>query len=88
MKELGREFQERLTVAVKEDVYSEVLWEGIDKIGSCRERKSEGNHYQDFYALKKIHRARPGLNSRTSDPVANMITTVPPGFKTSDEWRH
>ena len=32
------EFQERLTVAVKEDVSCEVLWEGIDKIGSCGKR--------------------------------------------------
>ena len=30
-----REFQERLTVAVKGDEYCEVLWEGFDKIGSC-----------------------------------------------------
>ena len=36
--ELWRENQERLTVAVKEDEYWEVLWDGIDKIGSCRER--------------------------------------------------
>ena len=34
LRELGRESQERITVAVKEDVYCEVLWEGIDKIGS------------------------------------------------------
>ena len=39
---------------------------------------SGGNHTQDFYALKKIHRPRPGLNLRTSDPVASMITTGPP----------
>ena len=38
LRELGRKFQERITVAVKEDVYCEVLWEGIDKMGSCRER--------------------------------------------------
>ena len=40
---------------------------------------SEGGHTQDFYALKKIHRTRPGFNSRASDPVASMITTGPPG---------
>ena len=40
---------------------------------------SKGSHTQDFYALKKIHRPRPGLNPRTSDPVASMITTEPPG---------
>ena len=38
---------------------------------------SEGSHPQDFYALK-IHRIRPSLNPRTSDPVASMITTGPP----------
>ena len=37
VREGTREFQERLTVAVKEDEYCEVPWEGIDKIGSCRE---------------------------------------------------
>ena len=37
MRELG-EFQELLTVAVKEDEYSEVLSEDIDKIESCHER--------------------------------------------------
>ena len=39
---------------------------------------SEGSHTEDFYALKKIHRPRPGLNPRTSDPVASLITTGPP----------
>ena len=38
---------------------------------------SEGSHTQDFYALKKIHRSRPGLNPRTSDPGTSMITTGP-----------
>ena len=46
---------------------------------------SEGSHTQDFYAVKKINRPRPGLNPRTSDPVANMITTGPPGSTTSLE---
>ena len=36
---------------------------------------SEGSHTQDFYALKKIHRPQQGLNPRTLDPVASMITT-------------
>ena len=40
---------------------------------------SEGSHTHDFYALKKIHRTRPSLNPRTSDPVGSMITTGPPG---------
>ena len=40
---------------------------------------SEGSHTQDFYALKKIHRPRSGLNPQTSDPVASVITTGPPG---------
>ena len=40
---------------------------------------SEESHTQDFYALKKIHRTWPGLKPRTSDPVASMITTGPPG---------
>ena len=40
---------------------------------------SKGNHSQDFYALKKIHRPRPGSNPRISDPEASMITTGPPG---------
>ena len=38
---------------------------------------SKGSHTQDFYALKKIHRSQLGLNPRTSDPVASMITTGP-----------
>ena len=33
---------------------------------------SEGSHTPEFYALKKIHRTRPGLNPRTSDPEAKM----------------
>ena len=40
---------------------------------------SEGSDTQDFYALKKIHRPRPGSKPRTSDPEANMITPRPPG---------
>ena len=40
---------------------------------------SKRSHTQDFYALKKIHRPRPGSNLRTSDPEACMITTGPPG---------
>ena len=40
---------------------------------------SEGSHTQDFYALKKIHRPRPGLNPRTLNPVASMITAGPSG---------
>ena len=40
---------------------------------------SEGSHTQDFYALKKIHRQRPGLNPWISDPEASMITTGTPG---------
>ena len=35
---------------------------------------SEGSHTQDCYALKKIHWLRLGLNLRTSDAVASMIT--------------
>ena len=31
---------------------------------------SEGSHTQDIFALKKIHRPRPGSNPRTSDPEA------------------
>ena len=45
---------------------------------------SEGSHTQDFYALKKIHRPRPGSNPRTSDPEASMITTGPPGSTRGD----
>ena len=60
----------------------------ISALGSITCRKSttrdhgftsEGSHTQDFYALKKIHRPRPGLNPRTSDPVARMIITGPQG---------
>ena len=40
---------------------------------------SKGSHTLDFYSLKKIHRPRAGLNPRTSDPVASMITTGPKG---------
>ena len=36
---------------------------------------SEGSLTQEFQVLKKIHRSRPGLNPRTSDPVVSMITT-------------
>ena len=43
---------------------------------------SEGRHTQDFYALK-IHRPWLGLNPRTSDPEASMITTGPPGSMSS-----
>ena len=42
---------------------------------------SEGSHTQDFYSLKKVPWPRPGLNPRTSDPVASMITTGPPGWQ-------
>ena len=34
------------------------------------------------FMLWKIHRPRTGLNPRTSDPVASMITTGPPGSTT------
>ena len=44
---------------------------------------SEGSHTQNFYALKKIHRPRPGLNPRTLDPVASMVTMGPPGYNNS-----
>ena len=40
---------------------------------------SKGSQIQDFSSLKKIHRSRSGLNLRTSDPVASMITTRPLG---------
>ena len=39
--------------------------------------RSEGSHTQDFYALKNPS-TLAGLNPRTSDPVASMITTGPP----------
>ena len=35
--------------------------------------------YSGFLRSEKIHRLRPGLNPRTSDPVASMTTTGPPG---------
>ena len=34
--------------------------------------------YSGFLRCEKMPRPRQGLNSRTSDPVANMITTWPP----------
>ena len=34
--------------------------------------------YSGFLRSEKIHRPRPGLNPRTSDPVASMVTTGPP----------
>ena len=34
--------------------------------------------YSGFLRSEKIHRPRPGLNQRTSDSVARMITTGPP----------
>ena len=37
---------------------------------------SEGSHTQNFYALKKSIDPQLGLNLRTSDPVASMITTA------------
>ena len=33
-----------------------------------------------IFTTWKIHRPRPGLNPRTSDPVASMITTGPLGW--------
>ena len=41
---------------------------------------SEGSHTQDFYTL------RESINLRTSDPVASMRTTKPPG-PTLDIWQ-
>ena len=35
--------------------------------------------YSGFLRFEKIHRLRPGLNPRTLDAVASMITTGPPG---------
>ena len=35
--------------------------------------------YSGFLRSEKIHQPRPGLNPRTSDTVASMITTGPPG---------
>ena len=43
---------------------------------------SEGSLIQDLYTLKKIHRPRPSLNSRTLDPVESMITTGSSGSTT------
>ena len=40
---------------------------------------SDGSHSQDFYALRKMHRPRPGLNPRTSDPEESVLTPRPPG---------
>ena len=37
------------------------------------------NSYSGFLRSEKIHRPRPGLNPRTSDPVASVRTTGPPG---------
>ena len=36
---------------------------------------SEGSHTQDFYALKKIHRPRPGLNLGSRGEYDNHWTT-------------
>jgi hypothetical protein len=38
---------------------------------------SEGRHTEDFY-IRKIRQLRPGLNSRTREPEASMLTTRPP----------
>jgi hypothetical protein len=38
---------------------------------------SEGTHAEDFY-IRKIQRLRPGLNPRTREPEASMLTTRPP----------
>jgi hypothetical protein len=35
---------------------------------------SEGRHAEDFY-IRKIRRLRPGLNPRTREPEAIMLTT-------------
>ena len=37
---------------------------------------SKGSHTQDFYALKKIHRPRPGSNQRTSNIIFSTIFKV------------
>ena len=67
--------------------WSEVLTSAWDSF-TCRKSTtrdprlycpSEGSHILDFFALKKIHRPRPGLNPRTSDLVASMVSTGPPG---------
>jgi hypothetical protein len=44
---------------------------------------SEGRHAEDFYVWK-IQRLRPGLNPRTREPEASMLTTRPP--KPSIQW--
>ena len=72
---------------------SEVLISARGSFTSCKSTTrdprlyfpSEASHTQDFYALKKIHRPRPGSNPRTSDPEASMITTGPPGW-TMESW--
>jgi hypothetical protein len=38
---------------------------------------SEGRHAEDFY-IRKIRRLRPGLNPRTREPEASMLTSRPP----------
>jgi hypothetical protein len=38
---------------------------------------TEGRHAEDFY-IWKIQRFRPGLNPRTREPEASMLTTRPP----------
>jgi hypothetical protein len=38
---------------------------------------SEGRHAEDFY-IRKIQRLRPGLNPRTQEPEASILTTRPP----------
>ena len=35
--------------------------------------------YSGLLHSEKIHRPQPSLNPRTSDPVASMITSGPPG---------
>jgi hypothetical protein len=37
---------------------------------------SEGKHAEDFY-IRKIRRLRPGLNPRTREPEASMLTSRP-----------
>ena len=46
---------------------------------------SDGSH-SGFLRSEKIHRPRPGLNPRTSDPVASMITMRPPGSIPDWSW--
>jgi hypothetical protein len=38
---------------------------------------SEGRHADDF-CIRKIRRLRPGLNPRTREPEASMLTARPP----------